>query len=305
MTIEPDRVVLVLSGGGMKAMAQVGVLRAMDEAGLAPAEVIGTSAGALVGAMVASGLSYEEIVPRVFSVGRHELAVLARWSVLARGLAAPSVLRPEPVRSLLRRLLPAHGFESLRLPLRIVAVDAEAGVPVVFGAGGRTDCTVVEAVMASMALPLYLPPVVIAGRRFVDGGLLEVLPLDVAAQVTADLVVAVDVGPVAVAPPVGTPLGPALLAAHDRAMAIVMASQRARAVADWRSAGRRAPLVLVEPDVDPHATFAFDRTAEFIEAGYRAGYAALAGRAGGGDRRGAAGGPGPAGPGAVRHAGTL
>ncbi|HXY69700.1 MAG TPA: patatin-like phospholipase family protein [Gemmatimonadales bacterium] len=289
MTIEPDRVVLVLSGGGMKAMAQVGVLRALDEAGLKPAEVVSTSAGALVGALVASGLSYEEIVPRVFSVGRHEIAVLARWSVLARGLGAPSVLRPQPVRSLLERLLPVHTFAALRLPLRITAVDADAGELTVFGAGGRTDCTVVEAVMASMALPLYLPPVAIGGRRFVDGGLLEVLPLDVAAQIPADLVVAVDVGPVAAAPPAGTPLGPALLAAHDRAMAIVMARQRERAVADWKADARRPPLVLVEPEVDPHGTFAFGRTGEFIEAGYRAGHAALAGLGAG--RAGAAGTP--------------
>jgi predicted acylesterase/phospholipase RssA len=278
LTIEPERVVLVLSGGGMKVMAQVGVLRAMDEAGLKPAEIVGTSAGALVGALVASGLSYEEIVPRMFSVGRHELATLARWSVLARGLSAPSVLKPQPVRSLLSRLLPVHAFAGLRLPLRVTAVDADSGKLVVFGAGGRTDCTVVDALMASMALPVYLPPVVIGGRRYVDGGLLEVLPLDVAALIPADLVVAVDVGPVAVAPPPGSQVGPALLAAHDRAMAVTMAAQRVRAVEAWRAAGRRPPLLLVEPDVDPYGTFAFDRTAEFIEAGYRAGHAAFAAR---------------------------
>jgi len=280
VTIEPERVVLVLSGGGMKAMAQVGVLRAMDEAGLKPAEVVGTSAGALVGALVASGFSYEEIVPRVFGVGRHELAALARWSVLARGLGAASVLKPQPVRALLARLLPVHTFGALRLPLRVTAVDADSGELVVFGAGGRTDCSVVEAVMASMSLPVYLPPVVIGGRRYLDGGLLEVLPLDVAALIPADLVVAVDVGPVAAAPPRGARVGPALLAAHDRAMAVAMAAQRSRAVSQWRAADRRAPLVLVEPDVDPYGTFAFDRTAEFIEAGYRAGHEAFAGRTG-------------------------
>jgi len=85
----------------------------------------------------------------------------------------------------------------------------------------------------------------------------------------------VDVGPVAAAPPRGSRVGPALLAAHDRAMAVAMAAQRSRVVAEWRAAEHRPPLVLVEPDVDPYATFAFDRTAEFIEAGYRAGHEAL------------------------------
>jgi NTE family protein len=278
VTFEPERLVLVLSGGGMKAMAQVGVLRAMEEAGLVPSEIVATSAGALIGALIAAGLGYEEIVPRVFGVGRGELAPLARMSVLVRGLSAPSVLKPQPMRALIERLLPVHDFASLRCPLRVVAVDVDSGVPVVFGAGGRAECSVVEAVLASMALPVYFPPVRIGERRYVDGGVLQVLPLDVAAAVPADLVVAVDVGPVREAPPPGFPRGPALLEAHDRAMAIVMAEQRARAVETWRRDPRCAPLVLVQPPVDPHGTFAFDRTADFIEAGYRSAHAALAGR---------------------------
>jgi NTE family protein len=278
VTVEPERVVLVLSGGGMKAMAQIGVLRALVEAGLAPAEVVGTSSGALVGALVASGLSYEELVPRLVGLGRGELVALARLSVLVRGLGARSVLKPEPVRSLLSRLLPARSFAALRLPLRVTAVDVDSGELAVFGSGGRTDCPLIDAVLASMALPLYLPPVLIGGRRYADGGLLEVLPLGTAASIPADLVVAVDVGPVRSAPPPGSPRGPALLAAHDRAMAITLAQQREQAIEGWRRDPARAPLLVIEPAVDPHATFAFDRTAEFIEAGYRAAHAALLGR---------------------------
>jgi len=285
VTVEPERLVLVLSGGGMKAMAQVGALRALEEAGHVPAEIVATSAGALIGALIATGLSYEEIVPRVFGVGRGELAALARMSVLVRGLGAPSVLKPQPLRSLVERLLPVHEFRSLRCPLRVIAVDVDAGVPVVFGAGGRSGCSVVEAVLASMALPVYLPPVRIGERRYMDGGILQVLPLAFAAAIPADLVVAVDVGPVREAPPASFPRGPALLEAHDRALAIAMAEQRAAAVEAWRSDPGRAPLVLVEPPVDPHGTFAFHRTAEFIEAGYRATHAALQARAGAGERR--------------------
>ena len=280
MTVEPERLVLVLSGGGMKAMAHVGVLRALEEVALVPSEIVATSAGALIGALIAAGLGYDEIVPRVFGVGRSELAPLARMSVLVRGLSAPSVLKVQPMRALIERLLPVHDFASLRYPLRVVAVDVDGGIPVIFGAGGRAECSVVEAVLASMALPVYFPPVRIGERRYVDGGVLQVLPLDVAATVPADLVVAVDVGPVREAPPPGFPRGPALLEAHDRAMAVVMAEQRARAVEAWRRDQRRAPLVLVQPRVDPYGTFAFDRTADFIEAGYRAAHEALQMRAG-------------------------
>jgi NTE family protein len=276
--VKPDRVVLVLSGGGMKAMAHVGVLRALAEAGMHPAEIVATSAGAMVGAMVAGGLSYEAIVPLVCSVKREEVMALNRVALLLQGVGAQSLLKAGPLRALLHRLLPVHDFARLELPLRVVATDLDDGASVVFGAAGRTDCSVPEAVYASMALPLYLPPAVIGGRRMADGGLLHVLPLEPAAQIDADVVVAVDVGPVAPAPPPWMELAPPLVAAHDRAMAIVMADQKARMVAAWKGDPARAPLVLVEPAVDPHGTFAFDRTVDFIEAGYRAAHAALAQR---------------------------
>ncbi len=279
MTIQPQRVVLVLSGGGMKAMAQVGVLRALEEVDLRPAEIVATSAGALMGALIAAGQSYTQIVPRLLGLGHRELRALIRLSVLVHGLGSRSVMKPEPVRDLLAALLPVHEFDELRLPLRVTAVDADTGALVVFGAGGRSDCSLVDAVLASMALPVYLPPILIGGHRYVDGGLLQVLPLDVAAAVPADLVVAVDVGPVAASPPAGH-RGPPLLAAHDRALAIMMAAQRRGAVEAWAAAPDRAPLILVEPQLDPHGTFAFDRADEFIGAGYRAAHAALAAHAG-------------------------
>ena len=277
----PERVVLVLSGGGMKAMAHVGVLRALEEFGLPPTEIVGTSGGALVGALAAGGLSYDAIVPRVMRIGAQDVAVPARSALLMRGVGAASVLRPAPLRALLRRILPVHEFGALLLPLRVVATELDAGELVVFGAGGRSDCSVVDAVYASMALPPHYPPALIGGRRFGDGGLRGVLPLDVAAVIPADLVVAVDVSPVPFGPGGGAGAVPALVELLDRSLAIAMADQKARALAAWRAAAVRPPLLLVTPDVDPHGTFAFDRTAEFIEAGYRAAHAALATRVAG------------------------
>lgn len=263
----------------MKAMAHVGVLRALAEAALEPAEIIATSAGAFVGALVAGGMPYERIVSLVCGLRRGDVGVLNRAALFVRGLGAGSVLKAEPLRGLIARALPVNDFTKLRLPLRATAVDLDRGELVVFGSAGRTDCTVAEAVYASMALPLYYPPALIGGRRYADGGLLQALPLDLAADAGADVVVAVDVGPVAAGPSPWQRLPPALLAAHDRALAIAMADQKARAIAAWQGDPRRAALVLVEPAVDPNANFAFDRTVDFIEAGYRAAHAALAGRA--------------------------
>ena len=275
----PERVVLVLSGGGMKAMAHVGALRALEECGLSPAEIVGTSGGALVGALAAGGLSYERIVPLVMGICREDLVAPARAEVLLKGLDAASVLKPGPLRALLSRILPVADFAKLLLPLRVTAVDLDSGELVVFGAGGRSDCSLAAAVYASMALPPYFPPARIGGRRFVDGGVRAVLPLEIGAEAGADLVVAVDVGPVPFGPGAGERQVPALVELSDRSLSIALADQKARAILAWRAAARRPPLVLVTPTVDPHGTFAFDRTAEFIEAGYRATHAALAARA--------------------------
>jgi NTE family protein len=281
--VKPARVILVLSGGGMKAMAQVGVLRALGEAGLEPAEVVATSAGALVGALWAGGMPYERIVETVCRITRNDLFVLNRTSLLLKGLGAGSVIKAEPVAAFLVRVMPENDFARLARPLRVTAVDLDSGELVVFGAGGGTDCTVAQAVYASMALPLYLPPAQIAGRQYADGGLRQVLPLDAArgaavAGAGADLVVAVDVGPVAAGPPPWVARAPALLAAHDRAVSVLMADQRDRQLAAWRADASLPALLLVRPAIDSYATFAFDRTVDFIEAGYRAAHAAIAGR---------------------------
>jgi NTE family protein len=263
----------------MKAMAHVGALRALEECGLSPAEIVGTSGGALVGALAAGGLSYERIVPLVMGIRHEDLVEPARAEVLLKGLDAASVLKPGPLRALLLRLLPVTDFAKLLLPLRVTAVDLDSGDLVVFGAGGRSDCTLLDAVYASMALPPYFPPALIRGRRYVDGGIRAVLPLELGAGAGADLVVAVDVGPVPFGPGPGELHVPALVELSDRSLSIALADQKSRAVAAWRAAPRRPPLVLVVPAVDPHGTFAFDRTAEFIAAGYRATHAALAARA--------------------------
>lgn len=275
--MKPERVVLVLSGGGMKAMAHIGVIRALLEMGRAPAEIVATSAGALVGAMVAGGVPYDVMVQTACGIRRRDLYQINRTGLILKGVGAASILKVEPLVAFLRRALPVHDFARLDLPLRIVATDLDRGTATVFGAAGRTDCTVPEAVYASMALPLYLPAAMIGDGRFGDGGLVAVLPLEQARGSNADLVVAVDVGPVREAPPPWLRRGPELLAAYDRAMAIVMAEQKARAVAAWQADPSRSPLVLVEPAVDPYGTFAFDATVDFIEAGYRATHAAMAG----------------------------
>lgn len=274
--MKPERVVLVLSGGGMKAMAHIGVLRALEQAGIRPSCIVAVSAGAMVGAMYAGGMAYDRMVAIVTRLKQRDFAVLNRASLIFRGVGAPSILDPEPLRALLRRILPVSSFDQLRIPLRIAVTDLDRGTMEVFGAAGRTDAAVADIVYASMALPLYLPPTDIGGRTYADGGLLQVLPLDLVIPGDADLVIASDVGPIGTAHPAWRTLAPRLIGLTDRALSITMADQKARTIAAWRADHSRPPLLHVEPAVDPYGTFAFSRTVDFIEAGYRAAHDALA-----------------------------
>jgi len=275
--VTPERVILVLSGGGMKTMAHIGVLRALEQAGIAPSGIVAVSAGAMIGAMVASGLPYDQMVSLVTRLERSDVAVLNRTALVVRGVGARSVLKPEPLRTLLRRLLPPR-FDALRIPLRIAVTDMDRGALEIFGSAGRTDVPLPDVVAASMALPLYLPPSDLGGRTYADGGLLQVLPLELVLPGEAELVVASDVGPIHAAQPSWRKLLPALVGLTDRALSIAMADQRDRTVAAWRADPSRPPLLMVQPAVDPYGTFAFDRTVDFIEAGYRAAHEALARR---------------------------
>ena len=272
--MKPERVVLVLSGGGMKTMAHLGVIRALDQAGIQPAGIVAVSAGAMVGAMVASGMAYERIVTMVTKLKRQDLAVLNKAALLIRGVGARSVLKPEALQSLLQRTLPPT-FEQLRIPLRIALTDMDRGKLEIFGSAGRTDLPLPEVVYASMALPLYLPPFERGGHVYGDGGLLQVLPLDLVLPGEADLVIACDVGPVSLAHPAWRTIAPPLIGLNDRALSIAMSDQRDRTLAAWRGDASRPPLILLRPEVDPHGTFLFDRTVDSIEAGYRAAHAAL------------------------------
>jgi NTE family protein len=276
--VKPERVILVLSGGGMKAMAHIGVLRALEQAGIAPSGIVAVSAGAMIGALVAGGMPYDQLVSLVTRLERNDLAVLNRAAMVVRGVGAKSVLKPEPLRTLLRRILPVGGFDALRIPLRIPVTDLDRGSLEIFGTAGRTDVALADIVYASMALPLYLPPSDIGGRCYADGGLLQVLPLELVLPGEADLVIASDVGPIHAAHPSWRTLTPAMIGLTDRALSIVMADQRDRTVAAWRADPSRPPLLLVQPAVDPYGTFSFDRTVDFIEAGYRAAHEALARR---------------------------
>ncbi len=267
------RVVAALSGGGAKAAAHAGSVRALTEAGFAPTRYVGTSMGAVIGAGFAAGLGPDDVLERLVEAGRKGIA----RSILAPlgGLYLESLMKPEPLRRALEWFIPARSFGELRLPLTVTTVDLDTGEPVLFGHGGR-DVPLMDALMASCALPLFYPAVVIDGRRCGDGGLRGVVPLEAAAA-DADHVVAVDIGPGFDELIAGPSSYPALLRAHSDACGILMAANTVLQLALWRGDSTKPPLIYVRPRVERNATFRVDRAREYAAEGYRATRAVLAG----------------------------
>ncbi len=263
---------VVLSGGGAKAAAQIGAVRALLEQGGVPRHYVGTSMGSVVAACFASGLEYADVLERVTAVERRDVARLSPGMLL--GPFAGSLLRAAPLRETIRSLVPANAFEELETPLTVLAVDEERGDLVLFGEGGRTDVSLVDALYASCALPSYYPAQIIDGRSYVDGGLRSVLPLDVAGQFDIDLIYAVRTGPSFDAEPGKTPARlPPLIRIFGNAIRIMMAAQTDAEVARWRDGP--VPVVLVQPTVEEQSTFAVSEVGRFVANGYEAGNRAL------------------------------
>jgi NTE family protein len=186
------RSAIVLGGGGVFGATQVGMLRALLESGFEPDLVIGTSVGALNGAAIAANpttAGVDVLADLWGSLGEEGLfteTVLARASTLAR--YRTHLYSSAPLRKLLTSHLPAT-FEDLAIPFQCVAASIERAGAHWFSAGSLTD-----AVMASCAVPGLLPPVVIDGEHFLDGGLVHSIPIGRALALGATEIYVLHVG---------------------------------------------------------------------------------------------------------------
>ena len=265
----------VLSGGSAKGAAHIGAIKALDDWGQSPAHYVGTSIGSVIAACFASGLKYDEVVRRITSLSRRDVAAISPWTLL--GPYATSLFKGSTWREAIEMLVPARRFGDLHTPLTVTAVDAASGDLTLFGDGGEDHVPLIDALYASCALPLYFPPARIGGRLYLDGGLRAVLPLDVADLFEPDLVFGVQVGPGSAragAPSAAEADSPGLLRAHTRSMRILMSAQAQDTISRWKRE-RSDRLVLVEPKIEGRGVFAVDRLVGYVEQGYRAAHRAL------------------------------
>jgi NTE family protein len=178
----PLKLGLVLGGGAARGFAHVGVIQVLEEAGIQPQLVVGTSAGSLVAALYASGKTGVQL-QRVAET--MEEAALTDWTIpwLSRGM-----MRGDALARYVSAQTGGRRIEDARVPLGIVATDLHSGQGMLFQRGD-----IATAVRASSAVPSVFEPVRIGGRDYVDGGLVSPVPVRYARQMGADLVLAVDI----------------------------------------------------------------------------------------------------------------
>jgi len=268
---ERRKIGLVLGGGGARGFAHLGVLIALEEHNVPVDMIVGTSMGAAMGASKALGMDLNKLARLLSHLDLNELLqvsdntmrevqrAIARGMVeYVRGTSWRKETTPENLArmyELFSLLTAKKSFSDVQIPFAVVAADVESGERVVLKEG-----KLYQAVTASAAVPGIFAPVDHAGRYLIDGGVVEKVPAEVAIEMGADIVIAVDTG--------------AQLARHvDSSFDVLFQSQRITSqeltAVQLERARKRLDgrLVLLQPDVASITLFAFERLPEAVQAG--------------------------------------
>lgn len=182
--IPKPKVALVLSGGAARGFAHIGVIRALEQEKIPVDLIVGTSVGSLIGAIYASDRNSFELEWTAFKLEKDSIFDYGMFTAITgMGLAEGARLE-----EFVKTKIPAANIEQLKIPFAAVATDLNLGQRVVLDRG-----SVVKAVHASSAIPGVFEPVKHQGRLLVDGGVTDNIPIAVAREKGADIVIAVDI----------------------------------------------------------------------------------------------------------------
>lgn len=176
----PVKIGLALGGGAARGFAHIGVIKTLEAQGIVPDLVVGTSAGAVVGALYAAGHNGFELQKLAI---RMDESRISDWSMPDRG-----VLKGESLQQFVNESVGYRPLESLKKPFGVVATNLHNGDSILFRTGNTG-----MAVRASATVPGIFRPVAINGQEYVDGGLSSLIPVHSARQMGADIVIAVDI----------------------------------------------------------------------------------------------------------------
>jgi len=277
------KVGLVLSGGAARGLAHIGVLKALEEQGVKIDAIAGTSMGAVIGGLYASGYKIDELEKLALAIDwqqalsdapprkdipfrrkqdDRDFLVKQRLSFRDDGsLGLPlGVIQGQNLALLLESLL-AHAsdtrdFDKLPIPFRAVATDIASGEKVVFRKGHLP-----QVIRASMSIPAVFAPVELDGRLLVDGGMVDNIPLDIVREMGVDMAIVVDIG---------TPLRNR----KQLATVVDVLNQSITLMTRRNSEEQLASLhrddILVQPSLSSFGVTDFGRAQDMIDAGYRA-----------------------------------
>ena len=171
---------LALGAGGSRGVAHIGFLKALEEAGIKPDYIVGSSMGSVVGGAYAAGVSLDAM--------KEAVCKLRLWDLIAPAKQKGGVLGNSKMRNQITKYIGDITFADLKIPFHCVAVDMVAQEVVEFSEGN-----VVDAIVASSSIPAVFHPLIKDGKRLIDGGVLERVPAMRVKKLGADVVVAVDV----------------------------------------------------------------------------------------------------------------
>jgi len=247
-----------LGSGSAKGFAHIGVLGVLEEAGLHPEVIAGSSIGAIVGAFYAAGHTAAELRELALSLDLRELMTLSDLRTKGMALASGGAIE-----RFLRARLPAT-FADLGIPFACVSSDLRSGARVL-----HTDGDLVHAIRASLSVPALFTPVESEGRLLIDGGVTEPVPIDAARELGARRVVAVTLYGQTSRLTDDLPTGASIL---ERLLSRAGSVQIAMASVDMMQARiaeeslRRADVV-IRPEVNSFSQLSWLNAEELIEAG--------------------------------------
>ena len=246
-TANRPRVALVLGGGAARGFAHVGVIRALEQEKIPIDLIVGTSVGSLIGALYAHELNSFELEWTAFSLEKDDLL---DYTFMSAGMGP---IKGERLEAFVNKKIPVVNIESLKIPFAAVVTDLNRGTRVVLDRG-----PLARAIRASCAIPGVFQPVEHQGRLLVDGGTVDNLPVAVARDKGADIVIAVDISQNVTNYNITNLVDVTLQAVH------IMFSENV-------SQRRRDADVLISPAVGSVAMMDFTQKKRVMQAGMEAG----------------------------------
>jgi len=175
---------LALGAGAARGFAHVGVIKALESQGIRPDVVVGSSAGSVIAALLASGATGNDLNRLALNLDE---ATIADWGLPFAGRFG-GLIKGDALQNMINREVQNKAIEQMRIPLGIVATDLQSGKGILFRSGNTG-----LAVRASCSVPGVFQPAVISGKEYVDGGLVAPVPVSYARQMGATIVIAVNI----------------------------------------------------------------------------------------------------------------